>query len=78
MTEEPVRGATVELCTPDWKKVVSSTKSDERGYFSLRQDLKVRVFYVRVSAPGMNIYEFRVRIDKHAAQELQVHLSVAT
>jgi hypothetical protein len=31
-----------------------------------------------VSAPGMNIYELRVRIDKHATQELTIHLSVAT
>ena len=33
---------------------------------------------IRVSAPGMDIYELRVRIDKHATQELTIHLSVAT
>jgi len=77
-TEEPVNGATVELCTSAWKKVILSTKTDERGHFSLPEDRKAQVFYLRVSAPGMDIYEFRVRIDQHAAQELHVHLTVAT
>lgn len=45
------------------------------------QELKPRRKHIgktRVFAPGMNIYELRVRIDKHAAQKLTIHLSVAT
>ena len=76
-TDEPFSGATVELCSPGWKKVIASAKTDERGHFSLEQDAKSKLFYLRVSAPGMNIYQLRVRIDKHG-QELNIHLSVAT
>ena len=39
---EPVSGVTVELCSDDWKTVFKSTKTDEKGHFSLepleRQD----------------------------------------
>jgi hypothetical protein len=31
-----------------------------------------------VSAPGMDIYQLRVRINKHSTKELAISLSVAT
>ena len=77
-TDEPASGVTVELCSSDWKTVVTSTKTDENGHFSLEQPATGKLFYIRVSAPGMDIYEFRVRIQKHTAPELTIHLSVAT
>ena len=77
-TDEPARGVTVELCTSDWKNVLASTKTDEQGHFSLEQPATGKLFYIRVSAPGMDIYQLRVRINKHATPELAIHLSVAT
>ncbi len=77
-TDEPANGVTVELCSSDWKTVITSTKTDEKGHFSLERPATGKLFYIRVSAPGMDIYELRVRIDKHATQELTIHLSVAT
>ena len=77
-TDEPASGVTVELRSPDWQTVLASTKTDEQGHFLLEQPKTGKLFYIRVSAPGMNIYELRVRIDKHAAQELTIRLSVAT
>jgi hypothetical protein len=77
-TTEPANGVNVDLCTPDWKTVLISTKTDDKGHFSLEQAGTAKVFYLRVSAPGMNIYQLRVRIDKHAGQELSIPLSVAT
>jgi hypothetical protein len=77
-TDEPANVVTVDLCTSDWKTVLASTKTDEKGYFSLEKPANEKLFYIRVSAPGMDIYEVRVRIKKHAAQELTIHLSVAT
>jgi len=77
-TDEPASGVTVELCSSDWKTVITSTKTDEKGHFSLERPATGKLFYIRVFAPGMDIYELRVRIDKHATQELTIHLSVAT
>jgi hypothetical protein len=77
-TEEPASGVTVELCSPDWKKIIAATKTDDEGHFSFEKPANTRLFYLRVSAPGMDIYQLRVRIEKHAAEELKIHLSVAT
>ena len=77
-TDEPVSGATVELYSSDWKTVLASTKTDEQGHFSLEQPATGKLFYFRVSAPGMDSYELRVRIKKQVAQELTIHLSIAT
>jgi hypothetical protein len=77
-TNSPASGVTVELCGSGWKTVLTSTKTDEKGYFSLKKPRAGKLFYIRLSAPGMDIYQLRVRINKHAAQDLTVHLSVAT
>jgi hypothetical protein len=76
-SDEPASEVTVELCTADWKTVFKSTKTDEKGHFELEQSGTGKLFYIRVSAPGMNIYELRVRIKKQAAQELTIRLSIA-
>jgi hypothetical protein len=77
-TDEPLSGVTVELCSPDWKDVIASAKTDNKGHFSLEPVAKSKLFYVRVSVPNMETYQLRVRIDKHAGQELNIRLSVAT
>jgi len=77
-TDAPAGSVLVELCSPGWKTVLASTTTDEKGHFSLEKPASGRLFYVRVSAPGMDIYELRIRIDKHAANNLTIRLSVAT
>ena len=77
-TGEPASAVTVDLCTHDWKRVIVSTKTDDKGHFSLEQAGDTKVFYLRVSASGMDTYQLRVRIDRHAGQELNIRLSVAT
>jgi hypothetical protein len=77
-TDEPAGGATVEVFSPDWQTVLASTKTDEQGHFSLAQPAKGKLFYIRVSSPGMDIYELRVRINKRAKHDLTIHLSIAT
>lgn len=77
-TDEPADGVTVELRSSGWKNVLASAKTDSKGRFSLEPPKTGKLFYIRVSAPGMDIYQLRVRIDKHSTQELTIHLSVAT
>lgn len=71
-------GITVELCSADWRIVLASTKTDRDGYFSLAPPKAGKVFNVRLSAPGVNIYKLRVRINKHGLRELTVHMQVGT
>ena len=77
-TDEPAGGVTVELRSPDWKAVLASTKTDATGHFSLEKPPTGKLFCIRVSAPGMNSYQLRVRIKKHATEDLTIHLTVAT
>jgi hypothetical protein len=77
-TDEPADGVTVELRSSDWKTVLASTKTDAKGHFSLEPPKSGKLFNIRVSAPGMDIYQLRVRIKKQATQELAIRLSVAT
>ncbi|MGH9707147.1 MAG: hypothetical protein ACRD5R_10365 [Candidatus Acidiferrales bacterium] len=76
--QEPVKGVTVELCRPDWKTMIASAKTDDHGYFSLERPATGKLFYIRLSAPGINPYRLRVRIQKHGPPELTIHLSIAT
>jgi hypothetical protein len=55
-TNAPANGVTVELCSSDWKTVLASTKTDEKGHFSLEKPATGKLFYIRLSAPGMDIY----------------------
>ena len=78
ITDIPAEGIMVEMCSPDWQTVLASTKTDKNGYFSLEKPKLGQLFYIRLSAPGMNPYRLRVRIKKHGAKELAIHLSNAT
>lgn len=71
------KGVKVELCSSDWKKVLASVKSDETGYFSLEKTAG-KLFHLRFSAPGVNPLQVKVRLSKHAAHDLSIHLSIAT
>jgi len=73
----PVKAATVELCSSDWKTVLASTKTDDSGYFSLDRPAG-KLFYIRVSSPGLNPFQLRVRVSKHVAHDLTIDLIVAT
>jgi hypothetical protein len=77
-TDAPAGGVTVDLCSADWKTVLASTKTDEKGYFSLGRQTSGTLLYLRLSSPGMDIYRLRVRTKKNAAPELTIRLSAAT
>jgi hypothetical protein len=77
IAHEPAKGVTVELCSPDWQTVIASAKTDDHGYFSLEKPATGKLFYLRLSAPGINPYQLRVRIQKRGPPELTIHLSIA-
>jgi hypothetical protein len=78
MAQEPAKGVTVELCSPDWQTVIASAKTDDHGYFALEKPATGKLFYIRLSAPGINPFQLRVRIQKHGPPELTIHVNIAT
>jgi hypothetical protein len=77
LEKEVGKGVTVELCSPRWKTVLTSTKTNDNGYFSLKKT-RGNLFYLRFSSPGVNPFQVKVRISKHAAHDLSIHLGFAT
>lgn len=72
-----VKEVVVELCTPDWKSVLASTKTDPIGYFSFKKR-SGKLFYLRFFARGFNQLEVKVRIDKHTTHDLVVKMPIAS
>src|SRR6266700_4115809 len=69
--ESPAENVTVELRSPDWNKVLASTKTDKVGYFSFG-NVPGELFYVHFSSPGINPFQLRVRIKKSAKRDLTI------
>jgi len=49
----------------------------DNGYFSFGER-PGKLFYMRLSSPGVNPLQLRVRVKKHAADDLSIHLGIAT
>ena len=71
-------GVRVELRTSDWQTVLASPTTDANGNFHLDSPKTQVLLYLRLSAPGLNPYELRVKIRKSGAPELRLHMQVAT
>ena len=78
IAKTPAENITVEVRSSESGPPLASTKTDTKGYFHLDLPKSGGMFYLRLSAPGVNPYELRVRIRKSGPQELQIHLSNAT
>jgi len=77
--EVAVKGVLVEECTGDRKVVMSSTKTDEAGHFSLPDKSRKGLRYLRLSGYGFNPTLIKVIISKSAHDnELTLKIVLAT
>jgi hypothetical protein len=75
--KSPVEGATVELCGTGWDTVIASTKTDDKGFFTLKKP-PGRLFYIRVSLLNCDPLLVRVRVRRLATHHLTLLITVAT
>lgn len=73
----PAEGISVEARRPDGTPL-GVTKTDATGFFRLDPPSASGLIHVRLSAPGVNPYELRVKITRHGSAELRIHMSNAT
>ena len=73
----PAEGISVEARRPDGT-VLAITKTDATGFFRMDPPKGSGLIHVRLSAPGVNPYELRVKITKRGQSELRIHMSNAT
>ncbi len=75
---EGVKGVLVEWCSPDWKTVKTSTRTDEKGRFSFGKASMKELHYLRFSFPGTHTLQVKITITRSGPKELTVRLEFAT
>ena len=71
-----VMGVLVEVCGPGWKDSIHSTRTDSKGHFSFptlapeNEDL----YYLRLSADGVNTTLVKVRIKPSGPKRVTLHM----
>jgi hypothetical protein len=63
-TNNLLNGVLVEEMTPNWKTVISSTKTEEKGHFSIPSKAGKNIHYLRLSFYGCHTTYVRVRITR--------------
>jgi len=72
-----IPNVTVEERSNDWKIVLRTTHTDEKGRFHFSRNPK-RVVHLEFSSPGFNRLRIRVQLDKKGEAKLAVKMSIAT
>ncbi|MGA3370514.1 MAG: hypothetical protein ABSC48_02010 [Terracidiphilus sp.] len=63
-TSTILKGALVEEMTTDWKTVLSTTRTDENGHFSIPNPASKNLHYLRLSFYGCHTTYVKVRITR--------------
>jgi carboxypeptidase family protein len=68
---------TVEQRSDDWKTVLRSTHTDERGRFHFSRSGKT-IYYLEFSRPGFNWVRIKLQIQKKANRFVTVTMPIGT
>jgi hypothetical protein len=68
----------VEECDDSWSRVLSSTKTDYQGHFSLKPAKKRKVHNLRLSGPGFLTRHYAATLAPDAPPELKLELELAS
>ena len=63
-TNDSLNGVLIEEMTTDWKDVVSSARTDEKGHFSIPNQAREGIHYLRLSFYGCHTTYVKVRITR--------------
>jgi hypothetical protein len=71
-------GVTVEERSEDWKSVVRSTGTDEKGRFHFSRARKKSVYYLQFSRSGFNWLRLKLQLDRTAKTAVVVKMPIGT
>lgn len=74
----PAEGITVTVCSPDWIEPMETVRTGPSGYFRFETGHKDGLYYLKLSAPGVNTYQLRVRLNHRKKSLIKIALSNAT
>jgi len=75
---EGVKGVLVESCSRDWKTVITSTHTNENGYFIFPNASANKIYFLRLSLSGAHTLMIKAKVSKSADKELALVLEFAT
>jgi hypothetical protein len=75
--DEGEEGVLVELCSPDWEKVISSTYTDSNGYFNFADASQKKMYYLRFSLHSFHTMCIKAKISSSEKKELRIVLEFA-
>lgn len=75
--DSPIPGVYVERMSADWKKTLSTTRSNVNGYFGFKVD-RPGTYFLRLSADGFQEYEVTVKVVRKTKAKPMFKLDVAT
>jgi hypothetical protein len=73
-----IAGATVELCSHDWKDCHTKATAGPDGRFAMVPRQWQKLYYLRFSADGFDPLEFKARVNRASLKSLRAELIVAT
>jgi hypothetical protein len=74
----PVEGMLVEECTPDWKTLLRSTKTDANGKFAFPRDTGGPVHYFQFTGSGFDPFRVRMKMDRMFGKTVALRMKLAT
>lgn len=77
-TGHPIPRVTVEEYDAGWKQLLRSTTSDGTGKFSFAPVTGRKIYYLQLSAPGLNPLRVRIRLVRRHRPSLTLQIEIAT
>jgi hypothetical protein len=77
-TGAPIPGVVVEERSADWKDVLRSTETDDKGRFHFRKTENKAVYYIEFSRSGFDFLRVKIQLDKNGKPSLILKLPIAT
>jgi Carboxypeptidase regulatory-like domain len=74
----PIAGVKVEERSADWKTVLRSTETDEKGRFSFSATPQKTLYQLQLGYPGFNWLRITLKLDKKAGTVIAVKMTIAT
>ena len=71
-------GVTVEERSEDWKTVLRSTETDDKGRFRFSSNRNQPIYYLQFSRSGFNWLRIKLQLDKRAKSAIVLKMPIGT
>jgi hypothetical protein len=77
-SDATLSGVTVEERSQDWKTVLRSTETDDKGGFRFSSNPNQSIYYLEFSRSGFNWLRVKLQLDKKAKSAIVLKMPIGT